>query len=451
VTVEITCYGGVNEIGGNKILVSDGDTKVLLDFGAGFSEGLDYFDSGIDPRHVNGAGDYFEFGLLPELPGLYSETSLKNTGLRHAPPEIDAIILSHYHSDHMGRISLVDPDIPVYCGATTALIHQASSASGGSSLDGREIRTFRTGDRFTVGAIEVQPVHVDHSIPGAYGFVLQTSEGPIAYTGDFRFHGPMGSMTDDFVEAAQEARPVALITEGTRVSTGDKKREMGEAEVAEETTRLLEANPHLVFSSFRGNDVDRVLSFYRACEATGRRLVVSMKVALLLEELKVDKRLKVPRVGRDVSVYLRRKGKGGYDDSDYYKWERRFLDHGFTAEDVKKQEGKVLLHLDRWYLPELIDIRPEKGGVYIHATTEAFNEEGEQDEKIIRNWVDHFGFDYHQIHASGHAPMERVGGLVNRIGGKKVIPIHTGRPDMFRKLAKKGDVVLPTKGKSIPL
>jgi hypothetical protein len=47
--------------------------------------------------------------------------------------------------------------------------------------------------------------------------------------------------------------------------------------------------------------------------------------------------------------------------------------------------------------------------------------------------------------------MERVGGLVNRIGGKKVIPIHTGRPDMFRKLAKKGDVVLPTKGKSIPL
>jgi len=176
-----------------------------------------------------------------------------------------------------------------------------------------------------------------------------------------------------------------------------------------------------------------------------------MKVALLLEELKGDKRLKVPRVGRDVSVYLRRKGKGGYDDKDYYKWERRFLDLGFTSEDVKKQEGKVLLHLDRWYLPELIDIRPERGGVYIHATTEAFNEEGEQDEKIIRNWVDHFGFDYRQIHASGHAPMEKVANLVNQIGGKKVIPIHTGRPDMFRKLAKKGRVAMPVKGKAIPL
>jgi len=226
---------------------------------------------------------------------------------------------------------------------------------------------------------------------------------------------------------------------------------MGEAKVAEETAKLLEANPHLVFSSFRGNDVDRVLSFYSACQTTGRRLVVSMKVALLLEGLKDDKHLKVPRVGKDVSVYLRRKGKGGYDDRDYYKWERRFIDHGFTAEDVKKQEGGVLLHLDQWYLPELIDIRPETGGAYIHATTEAFNEEGEQDEQIIRNWVAHFGFEYHQIHASGHAPMEKVASLVNEIGGRKVIPVHTESPDLFRKLAKKGDVVKPVKGKAISL
>ena len=451
VTVSITCYGGVNEIGGNKILVSDGDTKVLLDFGAGFSEGLDYFASGIEARRVNGAGDYFEFGLLPELQGLYSEDALQNTELKHIQPEIDAVILSHYHSDHMGRISLIDQEIPVYCGETTALIHKASSESGGSSLDGREVRTFRTGDRFRVGRIEVQPLHVDHSIPGAYGFILQTSEGPVAYTGDFRFHGPMGSMTDDFIAQAQLARPLALITEGTRVSAGDRKQEMGESEVAEQTTRLLRANPRLVFSSFRGNDVDRVLSFYKACQATGRRLVVSMKVAILLDELKSDTGMKVPQVGRDVSVYLRRKGRGSYDDADYYKWERRFLDHSFTAEEVRRQQNQVLLHLDQWYLPELIDIKPERGGAYIHATTEAYNEEGEQDEQVIRNWVGHYGFEYHQIHASGHAPMEKVADLVNRVDAKKVIPVHTARSDLFRKLAKKGKVQLPVKGKRIDL
>lgn len=450
-TVKITCFGGVNEIGGNKVLVSDRGTSVMLDFGSGFSEGLDYFSSGIEPRRVNGAGDYFEFGLLPEISGLYSEEALRNTGLRHTAPEVDAILLSHFHYDHMGHIPLVDREIPVYCGETTSLIHRAADASGSSPLEGRRVETFRTGDRVKIGGIEVRPVHVDHSIPGAYGFILQTSEGQVVYTGDFRFHGPMGSMTDDFIEEARKDRPAALITEGTRVAEEDLKRETGEREVAEETAMILKARRRLVFSSFRGNDIDRVLSFHSACQSSGRRLVVSMKVAVLLEELKNDRRLRLPEVGRDVSVYVRRKKGGRYDDKDYLGWERRFLNHGLTADDVRREQSKLLLHLDQYYLPELIDIKPERGGAYIHATTEAYNEEGERDEQVIRNWVEHFGFSYHQIHASGHAPLRGVSDLVNRVDGRLLVPVHTERPDLFRGLAKRSKVVTPVKGRPIPL
>jgi ribonuclease J len=417
-------------------MIEDGDSKVLLDFGAGFADGSEYFDSTITPRGVNGAGDLFEFGLLPEIPGLYSERALQNTRVKHVEPEVDAVVLSHYHWDHTGRIGYVDPRIPVYCGETTSLIHEAYSDSSSSPLDEHPIHKFRTGDRFRVGPMEFVPVHVDHSIPGAYGFVVYTSEGPLAYTGDFRFHGPKGSMTRDFVRVAEEAKPNILLTEGTRVAEGEERSNMSEGAVLQEASRLVKGARGLVFSTFRGNDIDRVNTFDQASRVAGRRLAVSMKIAILLDKLKADKKLKVPRLGRDVDVYVRRKKSGTLDDSDYYPWERQYLDHGVSAAEVRKNQGEMFLHLEAWNFPELIDIKPDRGGTYIHAATEAFNEEGEKDEGVIRNWVEHVGFRYAQLHASGHAPMAEVGELVNGVAPKKVVPVHTENPLLFRRFRK---------------
>ncbi|MDV3244080.1 MAG: MBL fold metallo-hydrolase [Nitrososphaerales archaeon] len=446
--VRLTCYGGVGEIGGNKFLLQDKDTKVLLDFGTGFTDGAQYFEAGIAPRGVNGAGDLFEFGLLPEIPGLYSEEALQNTSMKHSSPDVDAVVLSHYHFDHMGRIAYVDPEIPVYCGETTATIHEAYSEAGNSPLDDHELKTFRTGDRFRIGSMEFVPVHVDHSIPGAYGFVIHTTEGALAYTGDFRFHGPAGSMTSDFVQAASSEKPLLLLTEGTRVSLGDTKREMSEKAVLRETLGVMGPCKKLVFSSFKGNDVDRIKTFAKAAEATGRQLVVSMKTGLLLEKLEKDRGIRVPKVGRDVLVYVRRKRSGRMDDKDYRTWERHFLASGLTAAQVRENQRSVFLHLETWNLPEMIDIKPEKGGVYVHSSTEAFNEEGETEEDVVRNWIDHLGFSYHQIHASGHAPMDGVARMVSGVDARTVVPVHTENPALFSRFAR-GKVLLPKKAQPI--
>ena len=448
----MTCYGGVGEIGGNKFILEDKGVKAVLDFGTGFSDGSAYYDSTISPRGVNGAGDLFEFDLLPQLPGLYSEESLQNTSIRYSEPEYDAVVLSHYHSDHTGRIAYVDSEIPVYCGETTSLIHDAYSESTGSPLDGRPVRKFRTGDRFSIGPMEFHPIHVDHSIPGAYGFVIHTSEGTIAYTGDFRFHGPAGSMTRDFVDAARLERPRLLLTEGTRVNPGDDSSNMSEKAVKKQAVKMVTGTKGLVFSTFRGNDVDRVNTFFDACKASGRRLVVSMKVAVLLEKLKADRGLRVPRVGRDVDVYLRRKRTGRFDDSDYYMWERPFIERGLTAEDIRKRQRDVFLHLEAWNFPELIDIKPDRGGTYIHAATEAFNEEGEKDEALVRNWVEHVGFRYKQLHASGHAPGSQVRALVRDISAERVVPVHTEHPELFEQFDQGNwTLELPVKGKPLSL
>src|SRR5438876_4366218 len=189
--VEITFYGGAGEIGGNMILVSDRDSQIILDFGMSLGErGRFFSEPFLSPRNENGL---ISLGIIPNVAGLYR-------GEGEVPA--DAVFLSHAHIDHSMSISLLNRQIPVYCGATTRMILEALSAArpGGFAydLDVIQLRIFRTGDRMKIGGIEVEPVHVDHSMPGSYGFIVHTSIGTLAYSGDFRAHGPSSDVMQDF-------------------------------------------------------------------------------------------------------------------------------------------------------------------------------------------------------------------------------------------------------------
>jgi mRNA degradation ribonuclease J1/J2 len=98
-----------------------------------------------------------------------------------------------------------------------------------NDIEGLEFRAFRTGDKVKIGSIEIEPVHVDHSVPCAYGFVIHTSEGAIVYTGDFRLHGTKPEMTRDFVRVAAESKPIAMLCEGTNMigATSQRKARLG--------------------------------------------------------------------------------------------------------------------------------------------------------------------------------------------------------------------------------
>jgi len=175
-----------------------------------------------------------------------------------------------------------------------------------------------------------------------------------------------------------------------------------------------------------------------------------MKTAFMLEKLAKDRGIKVPEVGKDVLAYVKRKGTGRLDDRDYRVWERHLLSVGQTAEQIGRRQKSVFLHMETWSLPEMIDIKPERGGIYVHSSTEAFNEEGETEEETVKRWIEHFGLSYHQIHASGHAPLDGVRKLVSGVGAKTVVPIHTEHPELFKKFGGHR-VLIPSRASPISL
>src|SRR5437867_1954660 len=123
--VALTFYGGVNEIGGNKILLEDRDTRVLIDFGLSYGRRAMFYDEYLSPRSANGLADFLHTGLIPDLHGIYRNDLLATLGRRPEAPEVDAVLLSHAHLDHASYISFLNENIPVYCGETCKLILEA--------------------------------------------------------------------------------------------------------------------------------------------------------------------------------------------------------------------------------------------------------------------------------------------------------------------------------------
>jgi len=445
----LTFYGGINEIGGNKILLEDRDNRVFLDFGMSFAGEAQYFSGYLTPRGVNGAGDHLEFDLLPRLGGLYAKDMIRNTNITYEEPSIDAVFLTHPHMDHVGYLPFIDENIPVYCGECTRTIMDAMQESGRISLGEHKFHAFRTGKKVKVGGLEIEPVHVDHSVPGAYGFVVHTSEGSIAYSGDYRLHGPMSQMTNEFAERAAESDPAVMVSEGTRVCPEEGPVIHSERRVKAESNEVVaNASSKLVIVAFYSRDIDRFKTFYEIARNNDRKLVIPIKLAHLLSKLKSDPVLKIPDVMRDDAIlfYKKRKKTGEFAESDYYAWERPFLEKAVNYEYVHENESRLLFNLDLVNFTELIDIKPSVGGHFIHSMSEPFSEE-DIGEDVMNNWLEHFGLRFHQIHASGHCPSKDLIQIVNRIQPRRLIPVHTEHPELFKDLFKRLDVVIVGKGK----
>ena len=413
-------YGGVNEVGGNKVLLEDSDTKILIDFGMSFSQRSKYYsDPFLSPRS---ADSLKELGVLPDLKGVYEDST----------PEVQAVLLSHAHMDHAAYISFLNRKIPVYCGETTKTILDTLNQTRKKGLEFNigniQFRTFRTGKKFKIDSLEIEPIHVDHSIPGAYGFIIHTPSATIAYTGDFRTHGTKPEMTEEFIKKATNAQPEAVIPEGTNMTGAEIA---SESEVEAKLTTIIKKASGIVLADFARADVDRFRSFYKASKRNERTLAITTRQAYLLKALSQDEQLKLPSL-KDANIKIFQKTKKKHD-----KWEQEILtqyeDKVVDSTRISEKQRNIVLTLSFYDFEELVDIKPLPGSCYVLSASEPFNEEMQIDYDRLVNWLKHFGLPHYHVHISGHVMPLELKDTLTTIRPKRIFPIHGEHPELFSK------------------
>lgn len=483
--MKITYFGGVNEIGGNKILLHDRDTRIFLDFGISYTKMNEYFEFPLlQPTNIN---DLLKTNVLPDLDGLYRYNKYEPVYGKRGPndviirpekKEIDGILISHAHMDHYGYIGLLREDIPIYLSKISKKIIELYSRTGRSSFNTKINHLswckLEYKNEYRINDLIIKRFDVDHSILGASSFFIQGKKN-VVYTGDFRLHGLNRVLSEDFLEKIQNEKIDYLICEGTRLGQ-DKNQEdaiinekiLGsEEELEKKCIEIINSENDLIIYDASPADFKRIGILWKVAKKTGRTLIVDSKKAFLLLNLNKNETMVDDLPGiNDFKILLGRSKLRSNTKvcreltescPDFYlecfktgrqSHEREMLKEDDSISDDRFVWGpnlrkEILDHPNEYILytsngPLLLlhfKLRKEKiPGTYIYGKAEPFNEEMEFTFNRLLNWLDLCDLKLKFAHTSGHSHPEDLRKAVEIINPEHLIPIHTEFPELFEDI-----------------
>ena len=387
-SVSLCIHRGADTIGGTciEVIASNGD-RVLLDLGLP-----------LDAENNDAA-------LLPDVRGLTERT-----------PDLLALIISHPHQDHYGLGKHIDPAIPVYMGAAANRIMQACVSFGlPDAFQFQNVCEMKGFETFNLGTFKIMPYPVDHAGYDSYALLIEADGKRIFYTGDFRAHGRKGKLFDHLLKRPPRNVDV-LLMEGSALGRLNPEEEF-------ESESALEDKFHEVFKATRGlvlvhpssQNIDRIVSIYRAAKKSGRILVMGGYTGYII---KVLDNPNIPNfTWADVKkIVSTPTGKR----------------HEITADTIAESPDKYVYIIGGKGLPMI-----EKAGLltseahYVYSMWSGYKQTSAG--KMIAK-MESAGVPMSDIHTSGHADVPTLRKFVEAIKPSRLVPIHTFNPEQFEEL-----------------
>lgn len=376
---------GAKEIGGSAVeLTAANGERLIVDLGLP----LDAEDNTAD--------------LLPDIKGLKQKTE-----------DLLGILISHPHQDHYGLGLHIDKSIPIYMSKATADImdvcikHHLPQAF---AFENQHI--FESYKTFNIGAFEITPYLVDHSAYGAHAFLIEADGKRLFYSGDFRSHGRKGKLFDCLVKNPPKDVDV-LMLEGSCLGREQSEKYPSEQSLQKEFLKIFKETKGVVFIQSSSQNIDRIVTVYKACKQSGRTLVISGYTGHILMVL-------------------------GNPHLPNFTWPdvKKFAadntaPHHVTKEMTKEDPDKYVIMLGGWIFNSLKNSPLiNENASFIYSMWNGYKELYQERLNLMKEKQVAM-FD---IHTSGHADIPTLKRFAEAFNPKKIVPIHTFFPERFKEM-----------------
>jgi ribonuclease J len=249
--LRIVPLGGLGEIGMNCMVLEYEDEIIVVDCGLLFSD-LDQFG--------------VEF-VIPDF-----------TYLLDRKDKIKAFVATHGHEDHIGALPFAlkaGIRAPIYASPFSAMLLREKLTEHGL-VDRTEVRVFKPGESFEFKHFKIKTVSVNHSIVDAAALIIDTPEGKIIHTGDFKIDPTpyFGSMIDlhSFGKAGQEG-VLLLMSDSTNVERHEHS--MSESMIYKSFEHLLAAAEGMTIVSMFASNVARMSQVLDLAAKMGKKVALA--------------------------------------------------------------------------------------------------------------------------------------------------------------------------------
>ena len=394
-SANLIIHRAADEIGGNCIEIGNGKKRILFDFGMPISSAKDNKTAAAYRLEIEGA--YYD-----------------------QPVGIDAVFLTHAHTDHYGMLGELNPKIPVYASQTTVNLLQNISPLYGVSLSHLNFVVIYPGQTIKNGSISVRPLAVDHSVPQSFAYLIEADGKIILYTGDIRAHGKCGYLTSRLVCSA---RPDYLIMEGTTLSRPERN-----FKTEEELQFMFEkifSSGGIPIVSFSPLNLDRFVSIYKAARKLKKTLVIDPYTCFVLEQFRhLGKN--IPQWNwHGIRVYFAANSTTHRLGSHIFNYKSRKITLDNILSNPKEFIIKDNSSIRRSLLKRTADIH------LIHSSWAGYLEEA--DNAFKQDAIAH-NLPIAVLHTSGHGDYGTLLKFVQKLSPRLLIPVHTECADKYNQL-----------------